>query len=43
MKQGPYRGRRGRLHRHGGLAKRPSNQRPSRRVRLQRLVKEQAR
>lgn len=42
MKQGPYKGRRGHLHRHGGLSKSPSNLRPSRRVRLRRLAKEQA-
>lgn len=40
MKQGPYHGRRGRLHRHGRPSPRPSTQRPSRRVRLQRLAKE---
>lgn len=41
MKQGPYKGRRGKLHRHGHDAKRPSNQKPSRRVRLQRKAKEE--
>lgn len=40
MKQGPYHGRRGRLHRHGWPARRPSNQKPSRRVRFRDKLKE---